>query len=71
MLDKAEVLGEERSSNHLFILVSSDRGLCGSVHSNLARTVRPIMEERAASAKTTFVCVGDKVQCGMTASVGS
>lgn len=61
VLDKAEVVEEERSNNHLFIVVSSDRGLCGSVHSNLARTIRPIMEERADSANTYVVCIGDKV----------
>lgn len=61
VLDKAEVVGEERSNNHLFVVISSDRGLCGSVHSNLARTIRPIMEKRASSDNTFIVCVGDKV----------
>ena len=61
MLDKAEVVEEGRSGNHLFVVISSDRGLCGSVHSNLARTIRPIMEERASTENTYFVCVGDKV----------
>ena len=61
VLEKAEVVEEERSGNHLFIIISSDRGLCGSVHSNLARTIRPIMEQRSSSASTYFVCVGDKV----------
>ena len=62
VLDKAEVVGEERSGNHLFVVVSSDRGLCGSVHSNLARTIRPLMEERGSSDNTYFVCIGDKVR---------
>ena len=61
MLEKAEVVEEERSGNHLFVVISSDRGLCGSIHSNLARTLRPIMEQRSSSANTYFVCVGDKV----------
>lgn len=61
VLEKAEVVGEERSGNHLFVVISSDRGLCGSIHSNLARTIRPIMEERSTAANTHFVCVGDKV----------
>lgn len=61
VLEKAEVVEEERSGNHLFVVISSDRGLCGSIHSNLARTIRPIMEQRSSSANTYFVCVGDKV----------
>ena len=61
LLEKAEVLSEERSPNHLFIVMSSDRGLCGSIHSNLARTIRPIMEQRDPKAQTSFVCYGDKV----------
>ena len=61
VLEKAEVVEEERSGNHLFVVISSDRGLCGSIHSNLARTIRPIMEDRSSSANTHFVCVGDKV----------
>ncbi|CAI8044281.1 ATP synthase subunit gamma, mitochondrial [Geodia barretti] len=62
VLEKAEVVEEERSENHLFVVISSDRGLCGSIHSNLARTLRPIMEQRSSSANTYFVCVGDKVR---------
>jgi F-type H+-transporting ATPase subunit gamma len=62
VLDKAEVVEEGRSGNHLFVVISSDRGLCGSVHSNLARTIRPIMEERASTENTYFVCVGDKIR---------
>ena len=61
VLEKAEVVQEERSGNHLFVVISSDRGLCGSIHSNLARTIRPIMADRSTSANTYFVCVGDKV----------
>ena len=61
VLEKAEVVEEERSGNHLFVVISSDRGLCGSIHSNLARTIKPIMEGRGTPANTHFVCVGDKV----------
>ena len=56
------MVGEERTPNHLFIIMSSDRGLCGSVHSNLARTVRSVMEQRDPNTQTSFVCYGDKVR---------
>ena len=69
VLDKAEVVEEERSGNHLFVVMSSDRGLCGSVHSNLARTLRPILEERSNGANTYLVCIGDKVHLICCSSV--
>ena len=63
LFDKAEVLEEERKPKHLVIAISSDRGLCGSVHSNVARFIRSLMAERGQdSASTMLVCVGDKVR---------
>jgi ATP synthase F1 gamma subunit len=57
------VLEEERKPKHLIVAISSDRGLCGSVHSNVARYIRSLMSERGQDASTTmFVCVGDKVR---------
>ena len=63
LFEKAEILEEERKPKHLVVAISSDRGLCGSVHSNVARYIRSMMAERGQDASTTmFVCVGDKVR---------
>ena len=63
LFEKAEILEEERKPKHLIVAISSDRGLCGSVHSNVARYIRSLMAERGQDASTTmFVCVGDKVR---------
>lgn len=63
LFEKAEVLEEERKPKHLVLAISSDRGLCGSVHSNIARFIRSMMAERGQDADSTmFVCVGDKVR---------
>ena len=63
LFEKAEVLEEDRKPKHLILAVSSDRGLCGSVHSNVARYIRSLMAERGQDASTTvFVCIGDKVR---------
>lgn len=63
LFEKSEVLEEERKPKHLIVAISSDRGLCGSVHSNVARYIRSLMADRGQDASTTmFVCVGDKVR---------
>ena len=63
LFEKAEILEEERKPKHLIVAISSDRGLCGSVHSNVARYIRSLMAERGQDASSTmFVCVGDKVR---------
>ena len=63
LFEKAEVLEEERKPKHLVLAISSDRGLCGSVHSNVARYIRSMMAERGQDASSTLlVCVGDKVR---------
>ena len=41
--------------------MSSDRGLCGGIHSNIAKTVRALLQERTAGS-TALVLVGDKLR---------
>ena len=54
-----EVHEEIRTS--LIILVTSDRGLCGSFNSSLINTALKLAKEKAAQGKTVkFVCMGKK-----------
>ena len=62
LFDKAEVVDEERKPKHLIIAVSSDRGLCGSIHSNVAKNIRGIMDARKGEGSTQIVCIGDKLR---------
>lgn len=62
LFDKAGVLEEERKPKHLIIAVSSDRGLCGSIHSNVAKNIRGIIAARGGNGSTQIVCVGDKIR---------
>ncbi len=63
LYDKAGVVEEdERKPKHLVIAISSDRGLCGSVHSNVSKNIRNIMAHHGANNSTQLVCVGDKVR---------
>jgi len=62
LFEKAEVVTDERKPNHLIIAISSDRGLCGGIHSNVGKSIRATMAERAADSTTNVVCVGDKIR---------
>lgn len=62
LFEKAEVVEEDRKPRHLIIAVSSDRGLCGSTHSNVAKNIRSIMAVRGEDNSTQVVCVGDKIR---------
>lgn len=45
---------------HLMILLTSDRGLCGAVHSNITRMIKQEMSVKPDDLNYNIVCVGDK-----------
>lgn len=55
--EKAEAAAPETPEKSLLVVMSSDKGLCGSIHSQLARTARKILDE---SPNVDLVVVGDK-----------
>ncbi|KAK3929461.1 ATP synthase subunit gamma, mitochondrial [Frankliniella fusca] len=56
--ERAEVTSTEEKPSKLLIAVTSDRGLCGAVHSGVARTIRN--ELATDDSNTKVVCIGDK-----------
>ncbi|XP_063220664.1 ATP synthase subunit gamma, mitochondrial [Bacillus rossius redtenbacheri] len=56
--EKAEVAAAEEQPKKLIIAITSDRGLCGAVHSSVSRTIRNELMENSDNVK--IVCVGDK-----------
>lgn len=60
--EKAEVLADEKEKNHLIVVMSSDRGLCGGIHSNLVKMVKASIPEKPAGSETKIICVGDKAR---------
>lgn len=44
----------------LVIAVTSDRGLCGAVHSSVARKIKSIMNDAESQDNIKIVCIGDK-----------
>lgn len=57
VFNKAETVSPEEAPNKLFVVMSSDKGLCGSIHSQLARFARKRLEQ---FPNADVVAVGDK-----------
>lgn len=55
--DKAEVTSKEEQPKKLYIAITSDRGLCGAVHTGVARSIRG---DLSADPSIKVICVGDK-----------
>lgn len=59
--EKAEIAPEEKvEKKQLLIAITSDRGLCGAVHTGVARYIRNELNQEGESAKTKVICYGDK-----------
>lgn len=59
--EKAEVAVPEKAENkRLLIAITSDRGLCGAVHSGIARQIRNELQAEGEGSNTRVICVGDK-----------
>ncbi|XP_071138148.1 ATP synthase subunit gamma, mitochondrial-like [Mytilus edulis] len=58
--EQAEIKGDNTSPNQLLVAVTSDRGLCGGVHSNVCKAIKAIMNEMENTADTKLVLIGDK-----------
>jgi len=57
--EKAEVQQpEDEKSPKLFVAMSSDRGLCGAIHSSVAKNIKNDLNTDSESTKV--ICVGDK-----------
>lgn len=59
----AGIKAEEGKNKTLLICISSDRGLCGAIHSSVAKRVRTMAHENPQLlSEAGIVCVGDKVR---------
>lgn len=52
--------GQEQGEKSLIVSISSDRGLCGGVHSLLAKRIRLNLADTPSTVETKIVCVGDR-----------
>jgi len=61
--EKAEVEPEEENvKKHLIVAVSSDRGLCGAIHTSICKAINVSMKEKKDGLDTKIVCIGDKAR---------
>jgi F-type H+-transporting ATPase subunit gamma len=49
--------------NHLIFVCSSDRGLCGALHTNMCRAAKALREEKGADGK--YVVIGEKARVSL------
>uniref|UniRef100_A0A915E307 ATP synthase subunit gamma n=1 Tax=Ditylenchus dipsaci TaxID=166011 RepID=A0A915E307_9BILA len=49
-----------KSTKKLLVLITSDRGLCGAVHTSIAKEAKNIVANKPADVEYKIVCIGDK-----------
>lgn len=62
LYDKVDIPQEEKAQpNNLVVILSSDRGLCGGIHSGLVKAFKAMVAEKQG-LNTKIVAVGDKAR---------
>uniref|UniRef100_A0A7M4DXY0 F-ATPase gamma subunit n=1 Tax=Crocodylus porosus TaxID=8502 RepID=A0A7M4DXY0_CROPO len=63
LYEKAEIKASEDKKKHLIVGVSSDRGLCGAIHTSVAKTIKSEITALSDKGKEVMVVgVGDKLR---------
>ncbi|MEE6481630.1 hypothetical protein FKM82_012920 [Ascaphus truei] len=63
LYEKAEIKAPEDKKKHLLVGVSSDRGLCGGIHSSVAKNIKNEISVLSSSGKEVMVVgIGDKLR---------
>ncbi|XP_047245259.1 ATP synthase subunit gamma, mitochondrial isoform X3 [Girardinichthys multiradiatus] len=64
LYEKADIKApEEKAAKHLIVGVTSDRGLCGAIHSSVAKTIKSEIANLTGVGKEVMVInVGDKLR---------
>jgi len=71
LLEKSEISGDASQPEHLILAVSSDRGLCGGVHSGIAKAIKAKIAANPAGVNTSLVLCGDKIKAILGRTHGS
>lgn len=50
----------EKKQDHLVVVLSSDRGLCGAIHSSLTKAVKADFPDLTPEQNVKLILVGDK-----------
>lgn len=60
--EKIDVGTDQSKPNHLIVAISSDKGLCGGIHSSICKAIRAEMQGKGADSNVKIVAVGDKAR---------
>ncbi|XP_029650636.1 ATP synthase subunit gamma, mitochondrial [Octopus sinensis] len=58
--EKAEISQDDSKPQHLIIAVSSDRGLCGAIHTGVAKAIKHTIASKKEGVDTKLVLIGEK-----------
>lgn len=57
---------EKEKRKHLLILMTSDRGLCGAVHSAITKEAKYMLNTKPAEVEYKLVLIGDKAKAALS-----
>jgi F-type H+-transporting ATPase subunit gamma len=60
--EKAEIKADPAKPTHLIVAISSDRGLCGGIHSGIVKAIKHDLIEKKNVENVKIVAVGDKAR---------
>ncbi len=61
--EKAELeAAPENVQKHLIVAVSSDKGLCGAIHTSIVKAVKASINNQKDGLETKIICVGEKAK---------
>lgn len=60
--EKSGLEKDETKANTLMIALTSDRGLCGGVHSSVSKKIKSHMEKEADKSNVKIITIGDKAK---------
>ncbi|KAH8112860.1 ATP synthase F1 gamma [Phellopilus nigrolimitatus] len=61
---------EETPKRKLFVVVSSDKGLCGGIHSSVSKATRRAFKEEGVEPETPIMVIGDKSKAQLSRMLG-
>ncbi|KAK0399791.1 hypothetical protein QR680_003214 [Steinernema hermaphroditum] len=64
-INEAAVEGQQATKKKLLVLMTSDRGLCGAVHSAIAKEAKNILRNKTSETEYKLVIIGDKAKAAM------
>lgn len=59
-LKPVEAAAAGEAPKELYVALTSDRGLCGAIHSSICKTIRNELLEKSDLSNVGIICVGDK-----------